>query len=231
MVSYTPRGDFVILYNSASHRSDRGHPVPISLLAPFVHNRQFHVCVTSNGEVLLSIQICISSINISYLVIILCIFVHPKPGRGPRLMSRLSRQYFGISRLSKPKLGMSKLFRPKPGISRLSRPWWSVATFVTEVEVARPNHRDSYLVCLDSRDHELLFPDFRDRKTQARLSQRRRIRRDPASQETAWPVRPNFAISRPKWRRRDLRKLFSGLSRPRWRRRGFRGQGGDGAIL
>ena len=50
------------------------------------------------------------------------------PGRGPRLMSMLSRQNFGMSRLSRPKLGMSRLWRPKHGISRLLRPWWSVAT-------------------------------------------------------------------------------------------------------
>ena len=31
-----------------------------------------------------------------------------------------------------------------------------------EAEVARPKHRDSYLVCPDSRDQELPFPDFRD---------------------------------------------------------------------
>ena len=50
------------------------------------------------------------------------------PGRGPKLMSILSRQIFGISRLSRPKLGMSRLWRPKHGISRLLRLWWSVAT-------------------------------------------------------------------------------------------------------
>ena len=45
--------------------------------------------------------------------------------------------------------------------------------------MARPKHRDSYLVCSDSRDQELPFPDFRDRKTQPRLSLPRWIRRDP----------------------------------------------------
>ena len=57
-----------------------------------------------------------------------------------------------------------------------------------EAEVARPKHRDSYLVCPDSRDQELPFPDFRDRKTKARLSRPRRIWRDPASQEMALPA-------------------------------------------
>ena len=129
------------------------------------------------------------------------------PGRGPRLMSRLSRQNFGMSRLSRPKLGMSRLWRP----------WWSVATIATVAEVARPKHRDSYLVCPDSRDQELPFPDFRDRKTKARLSRPRRIWRDPAAQEMAWPARLNLAISR--------------LSRTRWKRRNFPDQHGDGATL
>ena len=100
------------------------------------------------------------------------------PGRGPRLMSRLSRQNFGMSRLSRPKLSMSRIWRPKPGISRLLRPWWTVATIATETEVARPKHRDSHMVCPASRDQESPFPDFRDRKTRARLSRPRRIRRD-----------------------------------------------------
>ena len=135
--------------------------------------------------------------------------------RGPRLMSRLSRQKFGMSRISRPKLGMSRLWRPKHGISRLLRPWWSVATIATVAEVARPNHRDSYLVCPDSRDQELPFPDFRDRKTRARLSRPRRKWRDPAAQEMAWPARPNLAISwlsRPTWRRRDFKKFFRAFS-------------------
>ena len=133
-------------------------------------------------------------------------------------MSRLSRQNFGMSRLSRPKLGMSRLWRP----------WWSVATIATEAEVARPKHRDSYLVCPDSLDQESPFQDFRDWKTKARLFRPRRIRRDPAAQETAWPARANLAISRnsrPRWRRRDFpdqhgdfQKSFSGLSRPKWRR-------------
>ena len=59
-----------------------------------------------------------------------------------------------------------------------------------EAEVARPKHRDSYLVCPDSRDQELPFPDFRDRKTKARLSRPRRIWRDPAGQEMAFPDFP-----------------------------------------
>ena len=37
----------------------------------------------------------------------------------------------------------------------------------------------------DSRDQKLPFPDFRDRKTQARFPRPRRIRRDPAAQEMA----------------------------------------------
>ena len=44
------------------------------------------------------------------------------PGRGPRLMSRLSRKNFGMPRLSRPKLGMSRLWRPTPDISRLFLP-------------------------------------------------------------------------------------------------------------
>ena len=138
------------------------------------------------------------------------------PGRGPRLMFRLSRQNFSMSRLSRPKLGMSRLERPKHGISRLLRPWWSVATIATEDKVARPKHRDSYLVCADSRNQELPFPDFRDRKTKARLSRPRRIWRDPAVQEMAWPARSNLANSR--------------LSRTRRRRRDFPDQRGDGAT-
>ena len=80
--------------------------------------------------------------------------------------------------------------------------------------MARPKHRDSYLVCPDSLDQELPFADFRDQKTKARLSRPRRIWRDPAAQEMA---RPNLAISR--------------LSRTRWRRRDFSDQHGDGTTL
>ena len=81
----------------------------------------------------------------------------------PGSRSQFFATKFCMSRLSRPKLGMSRLWRPKPGISRLLRPWWPVATIATEAEVARPKHRDSYLVCLDSRDQELPFPDVRDR--------------------------------------------------------------------
>ena len=70
-------------------------------------------------------------------------------------MCRLLQNFFGMSRLS----------RPKSGIFRLLRPWWSIATFATEAEVARPKHRDSYLVCPDFRDQVLPFPDFCARKT------------------------------------------------------------------
>ena len=75
--------------------------------------------------------------------------------------------------------------------------------FATEAELARPKHRDSYLVCPDSRDQDLQFPDFRDPK----LKRPRRIQRDPATQETAWPAWPNLAISwfsGPRCRRRDI---------------------------
>ena len=107
-------------------------------------------------------------------------------------------------------------------LQALATKTWHFQTFATmmircdyraEAEVARPNHRYSYLVCPDSRDQELPFPDFRDRKTKARLSRPRRIWRNPACQEMA---RPNLAISR--------------LSRTRWRRRDFPDQHGDGAT-
>ena len=42
-----------------------------------------------------------------------------------------------------------------------------------------------YLLQTDDVDIDLPFPDCRDRKTKARLSRPRRIRRDPAAQETA----------------------------------------------
>ena len=54
---------------------------------------------------------------------------------------------------------------------------------------------------------DLPFPDFCDRKTQARLSRLRWIRRDAADQETARPALRRSAISR--------------LSRPRWSWRDF----------
>ena len=97
-------------------------------------------------------------------------------------------------------------------VQTLATKTWLFQTFTTMMI-----RRDSYLVYPDSRDQELPFPDFRNRKTKARLSRPRRIRRDRVAQETAWPARPNLAISR--------------LSRPRWRRRDFPDQHGDGATL
>ena len=118
---------------------------------------------------------------------------------------------------------------------------WHFQTFATMMirrdfsdgsEVARPKHRDSDLVC----------PDFRDRKTQARLSRPKRIQCEPAFQKMARSARPSSAISRlsrPRWRRRAFpgqygdgatKKKFSGLPRPMSRRRDFRNQSGYGAT-
>ena len=118
---------------------------------------------------------------------------------------------------------------------------WHFQTFATMMirrdfsdgsEVARPKHRDSDLVC----------PDFRDRKTQARLSRPKRIQCEPAFQEMARSARPSSAISRlsrPRWRRRAFpgqhgdgatKKKFSGLPRPMSRRRDFCDQSGYGAT-
>ena len=47
---------------------------------------------------------------------------------------------------------------------------WHFQIFATKSEVVQLKHRDSCLVCPDSRNQDLPFPDFRDQKTQTRFS-------------------------------------------------------------
>ena len=129
------------------------------------------------------------------------------PGRGPRLMSRLLWQNFGMSKIlwlifgmsrqSRPKLGTSRLSWPKLDISRLLRPHWSVATFTTEAESVRPKYRDLIWFVQTLRTKTCHYQTFEIRKRPTR------IRCDPEAQKTARPARPKSAISR--------------LSRPRWK--------------
>ena len=69
-----------------------------------------------------------------------------------------------------------------------------------------------------SRDQELLFPDFRDRKTEARLSRPRQRRRDFPDQGGDGATFQTKAET-------------ASLSRSRRRRRDFQNQGGDGATF
>ena len=133
-------------------------------------------------------------------------------------MSRLSRQNFGISRLSRPKLGMSRLFRPK------RRHFQTFATMMIRNEfcdrsgggAAKPSRLVFGMPY--SRDQVLPFPDFRNRKTQARFSRPRHRRRDFPDQGGDGATFQTKAET-------------ASCSRPRRRRRDFPDQGEDGATF
>ena len=112
-----------------------------------------------------------SSFLIHFFLSVLLIFA---PVVILRLMSRLSRQVFGMSRLSRPKLGIVQTFANKTdrltfGMSRLARLRFAIS------RLSRPkSHREfrdqgGYGATLrlrkrsDQRDQNQLFPDFPER--------------------------------------------------------------------
>ena len=138
------------------------------------------------------------------------------PGRGPRLMSRLSRQSFGISRLSRPKLGFKWHFQffatpriirdfgdqngdgaieiPRLifGVFRLSRPRFVISSF----------SRSNYSVSSLSIEMETARP--------AQLRQRG-DQFQPFPFQTILTDVVTARVSRPTWRRRNQEKISHGF--------------------